>query len=83
MSSFFGLPSQDYGAETLLFAAFVMLLTLPLGALIAASLFDDLIRRRAGRGRTAQAPLSLRRARQLEQAQFGPKRAFEFEQSLL
>jgi len=76
MGSFFT-PGHDYGVQELLFALSVVLLTLPLAALIAASIFDGLMRQRPGRGHLAPVPLSLRRSRQLEQPRFGrPERAF-------
>jgi hypothetical protein len=61
MGSLFALPNKDYGVEALVFGFTVVLLTLPLAAVIAASLFDGLMRRRAGPDRLAPAPLALRR----------------------
>jgi len=60
MGSLFASPGQNYGVEGFLFAFTAVLLTLPLAALIAASLFEGLIRRRARRGQLAPAPLALR-----------------------
>ena len=61
MDSFFGLPNNDYSADTLIFVLSVVFLALPLAALIAASLLEGPMRQRAGRHRLAPAPLSLRR----------------------
>jgi hypothetical protein len=61
MSSLFGLPGNNYGAETVVFVLSVALLALPLATLIAASLLEGLMRQRSGRRVLAPAPLSLRR----------------------
>jgi hypothetical protein len=63
MSSFFALPNDNYGAQTLAFVLSVVLLALPLAALIAASLLEDVTRQRSARRLLAPAPLSLRRLR--------------------
>jgi hypothetical protein len=63
MSSFFALPNDNYGAQTLVFVLSVALLALPLAALIAASLLEDVARQRTSRRLLAPAPLSLRRLR--------------------
>jgi hypothetical protein len=60
MGSLFASPGQNYGVEGFLFAFTAVLLTLPLAALIAASLCEGLIRRRTRRGQLAPAPLALR-----------------------
>lgn len=60
MGSFFILPNNGYGTDTLMFAVSVVFLALPLAALILASLLDGPMRERGGRRHLSPAPLSLR-----------------------
>jgi hypothetical protein len=60
MNWLFTSPGDGYGAQTILFAFSVTLFALPLATLLAASLVEELLKRRPGKLDLTYEPLALR-----------------------
>lgn len=63
-------PGDGYGAQTVMFVFSMVLLTLPLAALLAASLFEDLRKHRSDECDFAYEPLALRSFRVTKATRF-------------
>lgn len=69
MNSVFASSGQGYGAEAIMFAFSIVLLTLPLAALFVGAFFERWVRHRPSRRDLVPEPLRLRSFKPLRETQ--------------